>query len=226
MTTTAFRNIRSLSQLASVALVLINIPLPFVLIFHLTFVHLESEYINMGVRSISPIFRLTSIINITLGLFASCGVNSRVKLYMKSYLLVSFLFFLLLTVFMVYIKTNYLRDVLTQMYRRAQNDQAVKSTIELNLVCSTGSDRTCEAIIGEEVFAIKYFYMIVAIPSMCLNILNFILLKIATGIDIEAPPVKLPNFIEKTKVGMNTESLRNKRVISVTSSSPVDNPVV
>jgi hypothetical protein len=106
------------------------------------------------------------------------------------------------------------------MYRRAQNDLTVKNTIELNLTCSTGSDRTCEPVIREEVFAIRYYYMLVAMPSIFLNLLNFILLKIATEISIETPPVKLPNFIEKNRVGMNTESLRNKRIISVTSGSP------
>ena len=62
---------------------------------------------------------------------------------------------------------------------------------------------------------IKYYYMIVAIPSICLNLLNFVLLRIATGIAIESPP------IEKTKVGVNTESLRNKRVVSVNSNFSV-----
>lgn len=222
MTTTAFRNIRSLSQLASVVLILINIPLPFLLILRLTFVCIESDYINMGIRNIAPIFKITSMVNITLGLFASCGVNSKVKFYMRLYLMISILLFIVLAVLLFYVRTHYLHDLLTQMYRRVQSDQSVKNTIELNLSCSTGFDKTCEKIIQEEVGMIKHYYMLIAVPSMCLNSLNFVLLKVATGISIEAPPVKLPNFIEKTRVGMNTESLRNKRIVCVASNSSLD----
>lgn len=221
MTTTTFRNLRSLSQFASVFLILINLPLPFVMVLRPTFVYLEYIHIQMGFRGIGSVLKATSMINITLGLFASCGINSRVKLYMRLYLMTSLILFILLGAMALYMTKAYVGSVLTQMTSMAVSKMTVMTVIEENLSCSfvRGS---CRNTVRENAGTLRNYYLAVAFCSIFLNILNFVLLKVATKITIESHPPKLPNFIEKTKVGMNTESLRSKRVISVNSNTSVN----
>ncbi|CAD27080.1 hypothetical protein [Encephalitozoon cuniculi GB-M1] len=210
MTTTAFRNIRSLCQLASVLLIVINIPLPFFLIPHLMFVRMESEHLNMGIRGITTIFRTTSMTNITLGLFASCGINSKTRLYMRLYFVTGMLTLLMLITMFLYVKIGYQSDVSRQL-GRLYNNASIRNIILYFMECS--NQMTCTRIIMKNIEMIKYYYITISIPSLCLNLLNLVLIRVATSVNIETPPPKLPNFVEKTKVGMNTASLRNKRVV-------------
>ncbi|AFM99000.1 hypothetical protein EHEL_091050 [Encephalitozoon hellem ATCC 50504] len=210
MTTTAFKNVRSLSQLVSVLLIVINIPLPFFLIPHLMFVRMEAEHLRMGIRGITTIFRTTSMTNITLGLFASCGINSKTRLYMRLYFITGMLLLLMLVTMLLYIRISYQSDVSRQL-GRLYNNASIRNIILYFMECT--NQMTCTRIIMKNISMIKYYYVTIAIPSLCLNLLNLILIRIAISINIEAPPQKLPNFVEKTRVGMNTSSLRNKRVI-------------
>lgn len=215
MTSTAFRNIRSLNQLISVVLIVINIPLPFLLIPHLVFVCVESEHFNMGLRGISAIFKTTSMTNITLGLFASCGINSKTRCFIRLYFATGILLFLMLGTMLLYVKIGYQTDVSKRLGKLYSN-ASVRNIILYYMECS--NQGTCTKIIMKNISMIKYYYITISIPSLCLNLLNLILARIAVSINIETPPPKQPNFVEKTRVGMNTASLRNKRVVTDASS--------
>jgi hypothetical protein len=217
--TTAFKNTRAISQLMSVTLILINIPLVILLIVFQHLVVTERDLAKLGMRCISFLIKVTSMVNITLGLLASCGINSRTKFYMRFFLLAAFISVSSLFAIFVYVRELYLKQLLLKLGQQSVSNLAIKSSLEGNYDCNF-STRSCEAKIRADVENITMLYSIVAIASLVLNVINFILIKFAVEINIEAPLPKPPTLVEKTRVGMNTESLRNKRIITVEAPRP------
>ncbi|KAM0672507.1 hypothetical protein CWI42_100520 [Ordospora colligata] len=218
MTTTAFRNVRALNQLCSVLLIVINIPLPFLLVPYMLYVSVEGQCLKTTL-SILTIFKTTSMVNITLGLFASCGINSKVRLYMRLYLLVGVLLLIGMSGIILYVKISYQSDVskaLGVAYNIAQAENIILHYLE----CS--NQKTCTAQIMSTINDIRYYYLIISIPSVLLNLLNILLARIALCISIEHALPKPPSFVEKNRVGMNTVSLRNRRVLSASASNALN----
>jgi hypothetical protein len=180
-------------------------------------IKIEADTLNMGFLSIFNMYKMVIICNITLGMFASCGVNSKVRIYMKAYLFIAFFYMFLFLACILFVKHQYLQKLLEKFNMKAGSDISVRSLIETDLEC-TYSSRSChEAIKNHTHFLIKYFVLISSI-SFILNLLNFIFIKIATTIKIEKPEVKIPKIVTITRAGMNTQSLRQKRVLDINSN--------
>lgn len=214
MTTTAYKNIRALCQLISVLLIVINIPLPFILLLNVDFINIEQDILKMGRSSITSLYKIMIISNITLGMFASCCVNSKIKIYMKFYLVFAMIYLIINASLILFVKKRYFYS-LNNMFITKSNDLiSFRFILENALCCSMADDSCRSALIIYSAPLIKYF-LLVSCASFVLHILHFVFIKIAVKMSIEKPQAKIPKFVNVTRAGMDTVSLRQKRIIQV-----------
>lgn len=224
MTTTAFRNVRALISLFSLLLIVINIPLPILLIKHYTIISIESDSLAMGYLSILSMYKIVIIFNITLGMFASCGVNSKVRMYMKVYLFITFFYLFLFLACILYVKNHYLQKLLEKFNMKAGSNVSIRCLIETDLDCNMAT-KTCHTAMAAATNDLIRYFVLISTASLILHLLNFIFIKVATNIRIEKPEIKLPKIVTITKAGMNTQSLRQKRVLDVNANGLTPTPV-
>lgn len=214
MTTTAYKNLRALCQLVSVLLIVINIPLPLLLLLNVDFINIEQDILKMGRSSLTSLYKLMIVSNITLGMFASCCVNSKVKVYMKFYLVFAMIYLIINASLILFVQKRYFYS-LNNMFITKSNDLiSFRFILENALCCSMADDSCRNALILYSEPLIKYF-KIVSSASFVLHILHFIFIKIAVKMSIDKPQVKMPKFVNVTRAGMDTVSLRQKRIIEV-----------
>ncbi|KAF5140268.1 hypothetical protein AAJ76_3800021344 [Vairimorpha ceranae] len=223
MTTTAFKNLRAIIQLISVLLILINIPIPAVLLYNTRFTTIEIDNLNLGYLSLSFLYKVLLIFNITLGMFASCGTNSKVKFYMRLYLFFTFLFMLGLITYILYVRNFYQNHLLTTYTTKTALSVQQKVIMSSLLFCSTGID--CDKILKERSELFIKIYLSIGSLSFILHFISFVLIKIAVNISIEKPH-EGPKFVTITRAGMNTESLRNKRVMNIEEPAVVQSCII
>ncbi|KAK6089462.1 hypothetical protein P3W45_001599 [Vairimorpha bombi] len=213
MTTTTFKNLRALIQLFSVLLILINIPLPFILFFNSDIVTIEVDHLEMGYLSLTLMYKTVIICNITLGMFASCGMNSKIKLYMRIYLLVTFVYLMFFIACILYVKNSYTKRLITTFVERSNSSVPLRCIMENLLMCTMGS--SCENALRKSSGHLVKYFMWVSLSSLVLHTLSFIFIRITVNIEINKQPIKPPRFATVTRAGMDTQSLRHKRVLEV-----------
>ncbi|WUR05028.1 uncharacterized protein VNE69_12013 [Vairimorpha necatrix] len=218
MTTTIFRNIRALIQLTSVLSILINIPLPVILFFNYRLSKIELENLQMNFLSLSFCYKVIIIFNITLGMFASCGTNSKIKMYMRLYLFCAFMYMIVLITYILYVKNYYQDRLITTFVEKSTVSLQQRVLMSNILYCSPSEN--CEENLKRLCSKSVNVFLLFSGVSFVLHLISFVLIKIAVNIKIEKEPVKLPNFVNVTKAGMDTQSLRSKRVMEI--DSPVN----
>ncbi|EPR78305.1 hypothetical protein SLOPH_1782 [Spraguea lophii 42_110] len=212
-----YRAISVFSHLLLLISLVLSIILLSVIPLHLDFFRQESKFYK-DTFSLAVIYYNSIIFNITIFLFTSCAIYSRTKFYMRIYLLSSFCYLCMLIFFLLMTYSTYKNTFSYNIAKLSTTGSSDIRALQDIFKCSEFQpDNTCTIIIGRIIDKLINLYTILSGAIIICNFILFVLIKIATTIDIylpEKPPVHTSNKF----VGYGSESLRTRRVIPIKQS--------
>ncbi|KAK1347385.1 hypothetical protein LUQ84_003149 [Hamiltosporidium tvaerminnensis] len=212
MSTRGYKNVRIFTQLLTLILILVNTALLVIFFVHKKYFTVE-EKINSSLINLEFVYKYTAMLNITLGFFASCCVNSKIKMYMKIYLLTGFFLLAMHLGFLLYTKLEYKNDFSQQFSLQMAQNPSVKYLVMTLLDCTEFGENNCMDKTKSLSSLMIHLYCFITVISFIDNLLLFIMIRVALSMDI-AVPLPLPPKIESNvPAGFSTESLRARRVI-------------
>lgn len=211
-TPTAYKNIRLATQLISLIIIVANLFLLVYFICNGNFFRVEFN-VNMGIFDMQVCFKYTIIINTMLALFASCVINSKVKFYIKTYLLVGFIGMSVLLGFILFLIVSYETIFITQFSVQMGQNQSTRYTVRSFLQCTDYGSSECSLVALQMLRSIRFVFLVVAIGSFVLDFLVYVFARIALMLDSTTPAESRPTFEKNVHVGYDNTSLRQKRFI-------------
>ncbi|KAI5168592.1 hypothetical protein PAEPH01_0258 [Pancytospora epiphaga] len=215
MKTRTFKVMRFIITSLSIILIVTTLFLCGYLVRHVTFVQIEAEVMknSSSVLTILNISKATGFLYVVLGFLASYSMNIPSKLLM---LLVLYLgnimsFGIIYTIYYLGFEyQNHFSSILdSEFYSRAGLIGVIKtwkpslSAVELK--------SACKDMMGSMIFVL-IMYEVIAISSM-FTISGFLILTRRMDIELKSLVADAPPISELSRVGLNTCSLRNKRIL-------------
>ncbi|EJW04909.1 hypothetical protein EDEG_00940 [Edhazardia aedis USNM 41457] len=181
-------------------------------LLHNRFFILEDN-INMGVIDMDICYKYTIIINFMMSLFANCTINSKIKLYMRLFLIIGFLGLSLKLGFFIYMVFFY-KSVFSNQFAKSLNiNPGIRYTIRYDLTVEDGGPNQCTEEVYRNLNTLVFNYSIVSIISFILTFIIYVLARVAVMININEPKKEIPKLEVSRKVGFDSASLRKKRFI-------------
>ena len=214
--TTSYRNCRVLIQLFTLIGILINLLVIAINIYNYKILKVESSLMSEYWITHTDIGLLFIGINLVVLIFANCGITSSYKTVMKIYCKISKWYSYLMTIFSIYFSTFYMIEF------RSLAGSAIKSNSSISGLISAMFIGLPASVAINSTIKIFSFVLYSTIFSNAITILiNFLtigIMKIALNSQLLIPPPELPEISLTNQVGMTTNSLKKKRIISLDNS--------
>lgn len=213
-TTRAYKNTRLLTHLLTLLIIIANILLLISFALEHKFFQVENT-LNLGIFDLQASFKYTIILHIVLALFGACTINSKVKLYVKLYLLVGFLFLCILMAFFIFTVGPYRTLFDNQFSYQVGQNTSIRYFVRSMFNCSEYGIRDCLSVMKAKVNYMIRIYSIISGFSFVLALVVYILGKIVLFIDVCVPDKRdiVPTMERNVHMGYDSVSLRTRRIV-------------
>lgn len=212
-TTRAFKNLRLLTHFFTLLIIICNILLAIYFITETRFFQVESS-LNLGIFDMQVCMKYTIIISVMMALFSVCSITSKVKFYMKLYLIVGFVGICFLMAFLVFMMGPYISIFETQFPFQYGLNISIRYQVRMQLKCGENLDNDCIDVAKKKVRFIKNIYFMFATISFFLNLIVYLTTRVAMYVDITDRSSRVvPRIEENVRMGYDAESLRTKRFV-------------
>ena len=211
MKTSSFKIIYATGTLIAIAEVLLSIIfLGFILSNH-SFINIENQVMLRRTITIGVISKYSVFMGLVAGIFGAYALNIRSKVCMKLCIYISSLVCPLFAYFVYYFKSQYTSDFMIIM----QNEMYANSIIRLSISAWVPDTPAVDMLkkAEERMRLLCKIYCQFGLANIGLILSLCILLYAARRIKIEKREKIVPAITEQSRVGLNTVSLRQKRVI-------------
>lgn len=216
MSTKAFTTIRMLNHLMVILLLLACLSLLLIRIIFNNYFDAENM-LRISNLCMSNILLITMFINLIVPFFGACVIDSKLRVYMRIFLVYDVLAVTANVLLMVYVGRVY-RGVFERHFSSAiTQQQATKMYIETTYRCSDVADVPCIELFKGYLAGVQRHYLAALACITAIDVLMWLLVRTALGIDPEERRAPPPRMVRQ-RVGFSTGSLRNKRLVSADSS--------
>ncbi|EED43912.1 hypothetical protein EBI_25823 [Enterocytozoon bieneusi H348] len=155
-------------------------------------------------------------INLVVLIFANCGITSSYKTVMKIYCKISKWYSYLMTIFSIYFSTFYMIEFRSLAGSAIKSNSAISGLISAMFIGLPASVAINSTI---KIFSFVLYSTIFSNAiTILINFLTIGIMKIALNSQLLIPPPELPEISLTNQVGMTTNSLKKKRIISLDNS--------
>lgn len=211
--TRRYKTISLICHLLTLLLIGTNLTLLGFRIYFIKFIMVEN-ILNLGYFTMNFFYTATAIINIIITLFAACGIHSKIRPYMKLYVVIaSFnLSFMFAAIFFIYF---FYGDSFNSAYSsQTSSSMAVSLLIRSTFSCQPAGKITCDDIIQVTMNRCFFVYLFLTVLSFIISLINVLLVRMALKSKIEESIPKPPG-VKVSDVGCTSSSLRTRRPIDV-----------
>ncbi len=220
MATEAFKKVRACVQLLTMVLLLTNLLLLALRCVFYDFMVVERNINENNVFSLEFFYTFTSTLGIMLSFFGACCVNSKIKLYMRVFLVCNFLALCFMTAAIFIVQVIYPNMFQHTYIDLIANSSRSRSLVEFTFNCHQGGANKCQEVVTTYKIRCVRAYVGFTSVSTLLTFLLFFLVRMGSHAQINKDKIKIPTLKECGKVGFSSASLRVKRVIDPVLSAP------
>lgn len=210
-TTRAFKNIRLTTHLLTLINIIINLLLLAYFLFKFDYFRVENK-VDLGFFDLQVCVKYTIIINIIVSLFGSCAINSKIRSYMKVFMITGFIGMSTLIAFFIFLMSPYKNMFKNQFSIQYIQNPMLRSFVRMTYNCGEYEGSNCEAFMMTKADEIIKIYMIIGIVSFVIDFLIYTLARIAMVVDLSVEE-RVPEIERNVHVGYDTQSLRQKRFL-------------
>ena len=211
MKTRGYKTVHALASILCTFTVLYTFTICIFMIFNIRFIQLEADVIPRREFTLSSALKLMIFFNTLAALLTgySFNVSSKALMKMCNYVIVPILLFT--TYILYYFFNEYPRRfgnmLKTEMYSKA------RLVTELRTIFTDWNDREIIGQCAQRMVNLSAIFFYYNLFCFVVFIVLMMLVSYARGIKINEPKLVVPAITEMSKAGLNTVSLRNKRVV-------------
>lgn len=218
MSNKTFAGVRLLNHLLVILQLLACIALIAIRVCFADYFSVE-EVLGIGGMPMRAVLIITAFLNLIIPFFGACVIDSKLRLYMRIFLVYDTLSILINGMSLLYVYGMYVNIFEKEFSKLITQNQGNRMYIENTYNCSDTSDVTCIQLFTDYLKGVQQYYILVVGTILLLNVVMWILVRVALSLDLKGKRVRVPR-IKKQKVGFSTGSLRNKRLVPVNNSPP------
>lgn len=218
MSTKTYAAIRLLNHLLVILQLLTCISLILLRLYFSDYFSIE-EILRIGGLNFKTVVILTSFVNLIVPFFAACAIDSKLRLYMKIFLVYELVVVMTNGMTLMYVSCMYEKIFEKEFSKAITQNEGNRMYIQNTYNCSDAAENTCIRVFTLMLEDIMRYFKGIMIVGIVLNVMMWVLVKISLGLDLKKRSVKVPR-IKKEKVGFSTGSLRHKRLVDVRNDSP------
>ncbi|ELQ75529.1 putative transporter [Trachipleistophora hominis] len=177
------------------------------------------EVLGIGGLPMRAVLIITAFLNLIIPFFGACVIDSKLRLYMRIFLVYDSLTILINGLSLLYVYGMFMNIFEREFSKLITQNQGNRMYIENTYSCSDTSEVTCIQMFTDHLKNVQKYYIAVVGVIFGLNLVMWVLVRIALSLDLKGKRVRVPK-IKKQKVGFSTGSLRNKRLVPVGNSPP------
>ncbi|KAL0265796.1 UNVERIFIED_CONTAM: hypothetical protein PYX00_011511 [Menopon gallinae] len=185
-------------------------------LFDRDFIFLEGIINKSSMFSLGFFYVSSGVMSIILALFASCCVSSKVRIYMRIFLLFGTAVTCAMAASVAFVHMFYY-SIFTENYEYYVNGSrspgGAWSTIQLSLKCRNINYTEITRSVEQYTQRCVRVYIVLALLSIALSLILLLLARAASRCKIQEDAMHVPPIKECVGVGFSSASLRVKRVI-------------
>lgn len=212
-TTRAYKNIRLFTHFVTLLNFVSNIILAVYFLVEIRFFQVEST-LNLGFFDMQLCIKYTIIISTMMAFFSACAITSKVKLYMKMYMIFGFVGMCLLLSFLAFLAGPYKNIFETTFPMQYGSNTAIRFNVRMLLKCGETINNDCITVITARIRSIIKFYLIFGSISLLLTLILYLTARVALYVDITEPSRRIiPRIERNVQMGYDVETLRTRKFI-------------
>eukprot|EP00866_Antonospora_locustae_P001605 jgi/Antlo1/1605/467 len=216
MSTRTFKNIRIFVQLFTMLLVLTSLGFFGERLFDRDFIFLDSVINKSSIFNLGFFYVSSGVLSIIFALFASCCVSSKIRVYMRVFLLFGSVVVCIMSVSLIFVHMFYFL-IFTENYEYYVNGSrspgGAWSTIQLSLKCRNINYTEITKSVELYTERCVRVYVLLTLLSIVFSLVLLLLARLASRCKIQEDETYVPPIKECVGAGFSSASLRVKRVI-------------
>lgn len=210
MLTKTYKTIQLLVHILSILQILLSLSLFITQLKFEKYIKIE-PYLKIPYFEIKNIYKLAELSGLIMALFAICCIYTKKKFYMKIYLILNFIANILFGCFILYLKFKYLNFFKIGI-AGVFLDFSEQTRICIYYGCSNSSDNRIFMVLLDDARSLRNLFLILGGMLTLMMGFTFLLVRIALKVPSRCQSPQ-PKICLNERVGFETVSLRNKRVI-------------